>query len=86
MTVKHHSVNQWLLTCVIALSAGDCSLLAGSAAPPAGQGLARFEARLDRIREQLAIPGLSAIVMASDTVVWEGSDAARLRSWRRGIQ
>lgn len=73
MTVKHGSMNRWLLACIIALNAGACSLLTGRAAPPAAQTLAEFEAQLDRLREQLAIPGMSAIVMEHDRVVWEGS-------------
>lgn len=73
MTLKHGSLNQWLLACVMALSAGTGSLLTASDAPPAAKTLAQFEAKLDRLRAQLAIPGMSAIVMTHDTVVWEGS-------------
>lgn len=35
--------------------------------------LIQFEGQLDRLRGQLAIPGMSAIVMRHDTIVWEGS-------------
>jgi hypothetical protein len=41
--------------------------------PPPAQTLAQFESQLDQLRDQLAIPGMSAIVMAHDTVIWEGS-------------
>jgi CubicO group peptidase (beta-lactamase class C family) len=37
------------------------------------QTLARFESQLDRLRGQLSIPGMAAIVMVRDTVIWEGS-------------
>src|SRR5262245_5515866 len=57
----------------MALSAGACSLLSDPDTLPPAQTLAQFEAQLDTLREQLAIPGMSAIVMAHDTVVWEGS-------------
>jgi CubicO group peptidase (beta-lactamase class C family) len=66
-------MNQWLLACAIALNAAACSTSTGLDAPPAAQTLAEFESQLDRLREQLAIPGMSAIVMVHDTVVWEGS-------------
>ena len=66
--------NQWLLTCAIALTAGACSSRAQSPAPrPQAQTLAQFEAQLDHLRAQLAIPGMSAIIMSHDTVLWEGS-------------
>jgi len=63
-------MNQRLLA--MALNATACSLLAGPNTP-AAETLAQFEARLDHLRKQLAIPGMSAIVMKHDTVVWEGS-------------
>jgi hypothetical protein len=66
-------MNQWLLACAIAIHAGACSLSAGPDAGPAAQTLAEFESQLDRLRTQLAIPGMSAIVMVHDAVVWEGS-------------
>jgi len=48
------------------------------------QTLARFEAQLDRLRAQLAIPGMAAIVMVHDSVVWEGSlGLADIASQRR---
>ena len=65
-------MNQWLLACAMALSAGACSHVTGPAPLPAAQTLAQFESQLDHLRAQLAIPGMSAIVMAHDTVVWEG--------------
>ena len=46
---------------------------AGPDAGPAAQTLAQFQAQLDRLRTELAIPGMAAIVMVHDTVVWEGS-------------
>ena len=66
-------MNQWLLACVFALHAGACSASTGAAAGQAAPTLAEFESQLDRLRSQLAIPGMSAIVMVHDTVVWEGS-------------
>jgi CubicO group peptidase (beta-lactamase class C family) len=65
-------MNQRLMACAMALSAGACSGSTGPDALPAAQTLAQFEAQLDGLRAQLAIPGMSAIVMADDTVVWEG--------------
>jgi CubicO group peptidase (beta-lactamase class C family) len=64
---------QWLLGGAIALNAGAFSRSTAYDAPPAAQTLATFASRLDRLRVQLAIPGMAAIVMAHDTVVWEGS-------------
>jgi CubicO group peptidase (beta-lactamase class C family) len=66
-------MNQWLLACAIAVNAVACSQSTGPDARPAAQTLAEFESQLDRLREQLAIPGMSAIVMVHDAVVWEGS-------------
>ena len=56
----------------MALNAGACSST-GPDPLPAPQTLAQFAAQLDHLRGQLAIPGMSAIVMSHDTVVWEGS-------------
>ena len=66
-------MRQWLLACAISLQAGGCSSSTGPDAGPAAQTLAEFESQLDRLRSQLAIPGMSAIVMVHDAVVWEGS-------------
>jgi CubicO group peptidase (beta-lactamase class C family) len=66
-------MNQWLLACAIALNAGACSVSTGPVAGPAAQTLAEFESQLDGLRSQLAIPGMAAIVMVHDAVVWEGS-------------
>ena len=41
--------------------------------PSAAETLAQFESQLDDQRNQLAIPGMSAIVMVHDNVLWEGS-------------
>ena len=54
-------------------SASACSTSTGPDAGPAAQTVAEFETQLDRLRAQLGIPGMSAIVMIHDTVVWEGS-------------
>jgi CubicO group peptidase (beta-lactamase class C family) len=66
-------MNQRILACVIALHAGACSSPTGPDAGPAAQTLAEFESQLDRLRSELAIPGMSAIVMVHDVLVWEGS-------------
>jgi CubicO group peptidase (beta-lactamase class C family) len=66
-------MNQWLLSCAIALNAVACSASTSPVAGPAAQTLAEFESQLDGLRSQLAIPGMAAIVMVHDTVVWEGS-------------
>lgn len=66
-------MNHWFLATVIALHAGACSSSTGPDAGPAAQTLAEFESQLDRLRSQLAVPGMSAIVMVHDAVVWEGS-------------
>ncbi len=66
-------MNQWLLACAIALHAGACSVSTEPVAGPAAQTLVEFESQLDRLRSQLAIPGMTAIVMVHDAVVWEGS-------------
>ena len=39
---------------------------------PAAQSLTQFTAQVDSIRSRLNIPGLSAIVMLHDSVLWEG--------------
>ena len=65
-------MNQWLLAGAMALNAGTCSST-GPDPLTAPQTLAQFAAQLDHLRDQLAIPGMSAIVMSHDTVVWEGS-------------
>ncbi|HYV21006.1 MAG TPA: serine hydrolase domain-containing protein [Verrucomicrobiae bacterium] len=57
----------------IALGTGACLLFTVIDALAAPRTLAQFEAKLDHIRLQLAIPGMSAIVMEKETVVWEGS-------------
>ena len=41
--------------------------------PQAHPGAAEFESQLDSLRRRLAIPGMSAIVMAGDEIVWEGA-------------
>ena len=77
-------MNQRLLACAIALNVGACSMSTGPDAGPAAQTLAEFESQLDRLRAQLAIPGMSAIVMVRDAVVWEGSlGIADIASQRR---
>ncbi len=62
-----------LLACAIAISAGACAASTSLDAGPPARTLAAFESQLDRLRSRLAIPGMSAIVMVHDTVVWEGS-------------
>ena len=57
----------------MALGAGACSLITGPDSLPTAQTLAQFETQLDGLRAGLSIPGMAAIVMAHDTVVWEGS-------------
>jgi len=77
-------MNQWLLACAIALHAGACSGTTGPEAGPVAQTLGEFESQLDRLRTQLAIPGMAAIVMLQDAVVWEGSlGVADIASQRR---
>jgi CubicO group peptidase (beta-lactamase class C family) len=66
-------MKRWLLTCAVSLAAVACAQATGLDTPQPAQSLAEFNAQLDRLRTQLAIPGMSAIVMAHDTVVWEGS-------------
>ena len=66
-------MNRWSLAGALALCTGACSASLGPNAGPAAQTLAEFASQLDRLRSQLAIPGLSAIVMLHDAVVWEGS-------------
>jgi CubicO group peptidase (beta-lactamase class C family) len=65
-------MNQLLLACALVFAAA-CSGSTGPDVPAAAQTLAEFQSQLDDQRDQLAIPGMSAIVMAHDTVVWEGS-------------
>jgi CubicO group peptidase (beta-lactamase class C family) len=43
------------------------------AAAQSPKTLARFETKLDHIRQHLAIPGMAAIVMEQDEVAWEGA-------------
>jgi CubicO group peptidase (beta-lactamase class C family) len=66
-------MNQWLLAGAMALTAAACSSSTEPEAGPPAQTLAEFESQLDRLRAELAIPGMSAIVMTHETVVWEGS-------------
>jgi CubicO group peptidase (beta-lactamase class C family) len=66
-------MNQWLWACAIALNAAACSSSTAPEAGPPAQTLAEFQAQLDRLRSGLAIPGMSAIVMLRDQVLWEGS-------------
>jgi len=61
------------LVCAIALNAGGFPLAPIPEAGPVEQRVAEFESKLDRLRAQLGIPGMSAIVMVRDSVVWEGS-------------
>ena len=62
-----------VLACMIAFNPVAGSLPPSQGALPGARKLAGFEARLDRLRAQLAIPGMSAIVMLRDSVIWEGS-------------
>jgi CubicO group peptidase (beta-lactamase class C family) len=62
-----------LFAFAISLLAGGCLPSPGPAQRAAAQSLADFESQLDALRAQLAIPGMSAIVMRRDSVVWEGS-------------
>jgi CubicO group peptidase (beta-lactamase class C family) len=62
-----------LLACAMALNAGACSQSTDSETQPPAQTLAEFESQLDRLRTDLSIPGMSAIVIAHDSVLWEGS-------------
>jgi CubicO group peptidase (beta-lactamase class C family) len=66
-------MSHWRLRCAIALQTGACSMAVAPDAGPAARTLAEFETQLDRLRNQLAIPGMSAIVMLHDSVLWEGS-------------
>ena len=61
-----------LVSGAVALQAGSCVQSPGPQGFPGAKTLPEFQSRLDRLRRQLAIPGLSAVVMAHDTVVWEG--------------
>ncbi|HEX7878773.1 MAG TPA: serine hydrolase domain-containing protein [Candidatus Eisenbacteria bacterium] len=60
------------LACLVVLTMGGCSS-ADPDVPPPARTLAEFEVQLDDLRAELAIPGMSAIVMRHDTVVWEGA-------------
>jgi CubicO group peptidase (beta-lactamase class C family) len=64
---------RWLAAFMFALSAMGCSVSTAPHDGPTPQTLTEFESQLDRLRAGLAIPGMSAIVMIHDTVVWEGS-------------
>ena len=66
-------MNQLFWATVIAIHAAACSSSTDPDAGPPAQTLAEFEAQLDRLRSGLAIPGMSAIVMLHDQVLWEGS-------------
>ncbi|HEX6313996.1 MAG TPA: serine hydrolase domain-containing protein [Gemmatimonadaceae bacterium] len=66
-------VSGGMVLCAMALNAGACFLSTGPDAPPPAKSLAEFESQLEDLRVGLAIPGMAAIVMAHDTVVWEGS-------------
>ena len=70
---ERRTANAQLLVCALVLTAAACSESTDPTAGPPARSLAEFEAQLDRLREQLAIPGMSAIVMEHETVVWEGS-------------
>lgn len=66
-------MKRWLLRCALAFCAAGCSLFADADSFPAAQTLAEFESQLESLRRQLGIPGMSAIVMVHDNIVWEGS-------------
>ena len=66
-------MKQWLRAGAIALHAGACSLSTTTDPGPPATTLAEFESQLDRLRSELVIPGMSAIVMIDDSVIWEGS-------------
>jgi CubicO group peptidase (beta-lactamase class C family) len=66
------TTQRWLAGAVILL-AGACHPSPGGQAFPTATTLDEFESQLDGLRRQLAIPGMSAIVMAHDTVLWEGA-------------
>src|SRR4026208_2345796 len=66
-------MHPWRLTCAIALQTGACSVAVAPDAGPAARTLPEFESQLDGLRSPPAIPGMSAIVMVRDAVVWEGS-------------
>src|SRR5262245_16805117 len=57
----------------MALPLGACAASTVPTAPPPAQTLTEFGSQLDLLRSQLAIPGMAAIVMVRDAVVWEGS-------------
>ena len=69
----HPLMNQWLWAGAVALHAAACSSSTAPEAGPPAESLAEFETQLDRLRSGLAIPGMSAIVLLGDDVVWEGS-------------
>jgi len=66
-------MNQQWVACAIALNAAACSVSTVPDAGPPARTVAEFESQLDRIRTGLAIPGMSAVVMLRDSVLWEGS-------------
>jgi CubicO group peptidase (beta-lactamase class C family) len=63
----------WLRASAIAVNLAACTSTTTTEAGPPAQTLTEFAAQLDRLRSQLAIPGMSAIVMLRDNVLWEGS-------------
>ena len=66
-------MNRCLLGCAAIVGAAACGPSTTLDAQQSIRTIAEFEARLDRLRADLAIPGMAAIVMAHDTIVWEGS-------------
>ena len=62
-----------LLGFALPLIGGACSDSTAPKVPPAAKSLAEFQSQLDNLRAELAIPGMSAIVMKGDAVLWEGS-------------
>jgi CubicO group peptidase (beta-lactamase class C family) len=57
----------------VTVCAAACAPFTGPQSLPPAESLAQFERQLDGLRAQLAIAGMSAIVMSHDTVLWEGS-------------
>ena len=66
-------MNPWMLAFALGFPAGAYPSTARVDPVPRPRTLAEFAARLDRLRSQLGIPGMSAIVIVHDSVVWEGS-------------